>query len=419
MKKISTKLISILIIIQMTFGSSVFAQEIQKTETKQGVQKTQVQETVNEPTEVLDIQKDLENTQKEQTDLQDETSNEKEELKEKLKEELKDQKEKPKEDDKEKPKTQAKSASSPDSAENQNQNQAKHKISDFDGSLNYNYGIELPKGRNGLTPNIVLSYKSSDKSLDSIVAKGWSISIPYIQRINKKGTNNLYTQNYFSSSIDGELVEQENGIYTPRVENGSFLKYQYTNNTWTITDKTGTIYEFGKTENSKQDNPENTEQVYKWYLEKTTDTNGNTISYTYFKDAGQIYPDTISYNQSGIFKIQFNRSAKERTNTSYKTAFKVQTNYRIDKISILINDEKKKEYNLNIQNNLIKDIQESGFENGSEIKLPKEDFDYINKTVSGFIKNDNFLLPTDSNNKVIQLNSHSSYKGTFFQDVNG
>lgn len=113
-------------------------------------------------------------------------------------------------------------------------------VSSADGSLTYEYPIVLPTGRNNLTPDLKLIYNSSNKSPSSIISTGWSFNIPYIQRVNKKGTGQLYSQNDFISSLDGELINQGSGIYKPRTENGSFLKYQFNNNVWTITDKIGT-----------------------------------------------------------------------------------------------------------------------------------------------------------------------------------
>ncbi|MEE9348785.1 MAG: SpvB/TcaC N-terminal domain-containing protein, partial [Flavobacteriaceae bacterium] len=71
-------------------------------------------------------------------------------------------------------------------------------VSTSNGSLNYSYPIVVPTGRNGLTPDISLAYNSSNKSQSSIVGTGWSFNIPYIQRTNKTGTNNLYTTDSFT-----------------------------------------------------------------------------------------------------------------------------------------------------------------------------------------------------------------------------
>ncbi len=68
-----------------------------------------------------------------------------------------------------------------------------------------------PKTADGKGYNVVLS----------IVGYGWQLSIPYIQRLNKTGSQNLYaTNSYFTSSIDGELINQAtsfNATTTPSI----------------------------------------------------------------------------------------------------------------------------------------------------------------------------------------------------------
>ena len=91
------------------------------------------------------------------------------------------------------------------------------------GAMTYTYPLTIPPGRSGVQPNLSLNYSSDDKRQDSIFGYGWSLSLPYIERINKIGTNNLYNQDrshtYFTSSLSGELLTV--GSETP--VGGSFL----------------------------------------------------------------------------------------------------------------------------------------------------------------------------------------------------
>ncbi len=77
------------------------------------------------------------------------------------------------------------------------------------GAFTMTYPIDIPPGRNGLQPNLNLVYNSQDTQLGGIFGEGWSISIPYVARLNKTGVDKLYsatTPDYFTSSLDGELV---------------------------------------------------------------------------------------------------------------------------------------------------------------------------------------------------------------------
>ena len=91
------------------------------------------------------------------------------------------------------------------------------------GGMTYTYPLTIPPGRNGMQPNLSLNYSSNDKRQDSLFGYGWSIGIPYIERVNKIGTNNLYNQDrdhtFFTSTLSGELLPILNS--TP--VGGSFL----------------------------------------------------------------------------------------------------------------------------------------------------------------------------------------------------
>jgi len=75
------------------------------------------------------------------------------------------------------------------------------------GAFSQRIPLDIPPGRNGLQPDLALQY-NSQSTADGIVGYGWSLSIPYVQRLNKAGSQNLYNPQltYFTSSLDGELA---------------------------------------------------------------------------------------------------------------------------------------------------------------------------------------------------------------------
>ena len=83
---------------------------------------------------------------------------------------------------------------------------AQPKINGATGAFTQSIPLDIPPGRNALQPDVTLDY-NSQRTQDSIVGYGWQLSIPYIQRLNKTGSQDLYGNTpYFSSSMDGELV---------------------------------------------------------------------------------------------------------------------------------------------------------------------------------------------------------------------
>jgi hypothetical protein len=74
------------------------------------------------------------------------------------------------------------------------------------GAFTQRIQLDIPPGRNGLQPDLALQYNSQNTA-DSIVDYGWNLSVPYIQRLNKTGSQDLYSASVsYTSSLDGELA---------------------------------------------------------------------------------------------------------------------------------------------------------------------------------------------------------------------
>lgn len=258
---------------------------------------------------------------------------------------------------------------------------------EFSGAFVYDYPIEIAPGRNNLQPDLRLSYNSQSRDLSSFFGQGWSLSIPYIEHVNKQGVEKLYTDPTYYSSLSDELVTLGNGIFGSKVDNGEFLNYTYTNSTWTVLDKQGTRYTFGLTADSRQYDDENSEEIYKWMIEEIRDTNDNVIRFEYYKDQNQIYPSKIFYtghgSTDGIFEIEFIRETRSDKTTSSKTGFSVTTNYRLKEIQAKVNGTWVKKYTLNYSpgdndtTSLLASITKQGKdEAGSITTLPANTFEY-------------------------------------------
>src|SRR5260370_1938364 len=74
------------------------------------------------------------------------------------------------------------------------------------GAFTQRVPLDIPPGRNGLQPDVSLQYNSQNTS-DGIIGYGWPLSVPYIERLNKTGSQDLYGNTpYFTSSAEGELA---------------------------------------------------------------------------------------------------------------------------------------------------------------------------------------------------------------------
>ncbi|MBI4714053.1 DNRLRE domain-containing protein, partial [Candidatus Uhrbacteria bacterium] len=259
------------------------------------------------------------------------------------------------------------------------------------GALVYTYPITIPPGRNGMQPDVRLNYHNQQNESASIFGYGWSLSIPFIQRLNKKGSQELFNQDDFTSSLSGELSARTNTTYGAKNDTGEFLEYvpsDISNGTvWTVYDKQGTVYTFGSTSDSRQDNPNNSTQVFKWMISEIRDRNDNFVSFSYEKDTGQIYPKIITYTgngtTNGIFTVEFVREAREDIGKSYKEGFLVQTKMHVNQIKVKVNNGLVRTYNLDYSagqaglRSLLTSIQETGHsEEGDTITRNPTTFTY-------------------------------------------
>jgi len=296
------------------------------------------------------------------------------------------------------------------------------------GSLNYSYPLSLPPGRNGLTPDLSLSYSSQPGANSNIVGYGWDFSIPVIARINRNGSDVMFSQFLFYSSLGGELGSSTPGTYGDISEKGSFLKYSFSTSTnaWIVTDKTGTTYKFGTSASSRQDNPLDSTQVYKWELDEVRDTNGNYIKFTYFKDAGQIYPSTILYTGNGVtdgpFEVDFLRESRSDIASSSLPGFQIVSKYRINEIDAKVSGTWVRKYALgysagdNQSRSLLSSITAQGQNDaGTVVTLPASTFTYQPSNPGWVATSSNWLSSTYFANYY----NYAGDVGVRLADVNG
>jgi hypothetical protein len=192
-----------------------------------------------------------------------------------------------------------------------------HTVNEFSGNFEYSYPLPLPEGRNGLTPDVSLTYNSSDRDINSPVGYGWSLNIPKIERFTRGGIDTLYipySEFNFTSPFaggNGELVADSidsyygYGSYAPKVVTGQFQHEYLADNSWRVTDGKGTVYRFGTSAAERIQN-ESGSRVSSWYLTSVTDLNGNGITYEYKKAGNNLYPSRIKWgNSTSPFEVRF------------------------------------------------------------------------------------------------------------------
>src|SRR3989344_484440 len=243
------------------------------------------------------------------------------------------------------------------------QNSGGFGVDEFTGAFGYSYPIALPPGRAQLQPDLALQYNHQLRNAGSMVGYGWQLNIPYIQRDNRFGADEVYDHESFLLSLKGSssLVPisvdgNGYGTYGKKTEN-DFSKIEFSSSdTWVLTDTVGVVYTFGSQAATRQDNPADSDQIYKWMLEEVRDPNDNFVRYEYYKDSGQIYPKKIFYTghntTDGIFEVAFEPFASGSPTenniltTSYQAGFPVKTKFLLDSIDVKIDGELTTSYEL-------------------------------------------------------------------------
>ena len=191
------------------------------------------------------------------------------------------------------------------------------------GTANISYPFRVPEGRQGMQPNIELTYNSS--SGNGVCGIGWDIPVPCISVETRWGVP-LYdsgkeTESYllngeqlltdydqlpaFARNYDNRMVGDIR--FYPRVEGAfdSIIRHGTgpCDYWWEVFDRNGLQYIYGNSNESRL-RSQRANGIAKWYLAKVIDRNGNTIQYkylTYRKGYGginsgiRVYLDRILY----------------------------------------------------------------------------------------------------------------------------
>ncbi|OHA58443.1 MAG: hypothetical protein A2571_01535 [Candidatus Vogelbacteria bacterium RIFOXYD1_FULL_44_32] len=291
-----------------------------------------------------------------------------------------------------------------------------------DGSLAYEFPLTLPPGRQGLAPELSLLYSSRPTSATSLFGYGWTLSIPFIERKNLHGSDRLYEETDFTSSLSGDLVALGGETYRAKVDEGEFLVYVFRDNAWTVTDKSGMVYRFGQTAAARQDDADHPTHVYKWMLEEVRDLNGNYVTYRYAKDSNQIYPESITYTHhadtAGLYSIRFIKTPRDYPVTSWAAGFKVVTNHIISEIVVEVGGGWTRKYSFaytqrdNQSRSLLTSIIEWGNDGSKIISLPPTTFTY-QVSAKAWVENSRWTLP------VSLVGDNYEDTGARIADING
>jgi len=223
------------------------------------------------------------------------------------------------------------------------------------GGATYTIPIAIPKGTNGMEPNISLVYNS--QAGNGVAGFGWSISgLSVISRAGKDIYHDgiakpiSYTTND-AFVLDGMRLTPTSGsngangtVYATEVESFSNIVSNTTtsanNPDWfKVTGKDGTVMEFGCTTDSriKTDDGVN---VMLWRLNRIIDINGNYIDFVYdnaSRDSRILYIKYTGNTNTGVLpynQITFSYKTRQDKNTVYDGGGSLTSTYLLDQVKV-------------------------------------------------------------------------------------
>jgi len=261
------------------------------------------------------------------------------------------------------------------------------------GDAMLQFPLVVPPGRMGLEPELAVEYNSSHHN--GWLGVGWDLRIPNIEISTLFGVPRYDgTERYFlggeqlaATSTPGVFVRRSEGSFDRivRHENGPATFW------WEVTDKSGTRFLYGQSPGARLRHPQSND-TFRWLLERAIDLHGNTIDYTYFTDQGsngepwrEIYPARIDYNGgpgvAAFYHVIFHLDDGDRPDrlSSGRPGFKTYMRHRLAGVDVLAGNDVVRKYIFtyregDFHKSLLTSIAVQG-EDGAEFY--RHSFDYV------------------------------------------
>lgn len=236
-------------------------------------------------------------------------------------------------------------------------------VDSFTGTATTSIPLQVFPGRNGLQPNLQLTYSSG--AGNGWVGMGWKLELGAIERNTRFGV--IYSETAADngkvyavrlSGVSAELVKLNpsnptDPDYRAKIESGFMRIRTLTTGGWQITDRKGVKYSFGITANGRVEDTASG-RIFRWNLERVEDRDGNYLTATYTKDQGQSYLDQIDYTLTtkdatpAPYSIKFYSNAPTGMTApdTYNAYFKVVTAKRLRAIELKANNATMRAYKL-------------------------------------------------------------------------
>lgn len=190
--------------------------------------------------------------------------------------------------------------------------------------------------------------------------------------------------------LDGVEYIPDGTYYRPRFASDATRLERTNDGGWITTDGQGIKRFYGLSASSRLADPDNTNKVFSWSLERILLPTGEHVDYQYERDKGAVYPISVkwAFNTSGnaLYEARLVYVPKTRSIASYRTNFPVQTARLLSEVGLYVQGDKKRFYTLQydatetVDSHLIK-VTEST----PEGSLPSTQFTYYSGKFAHFL----------------------------------
>jgi RHS repeat-associated protein len=197
------------------------------------------------------------------------------------------------------------------------------------GQGTYSYQIPLPEGIARHTPKLVLEYAHGVGH--SIWGFGWRLGLRTISRRLDVGTPDYNISERFLDN-GSEIIAIGDGLFGALRET-VFSRYSQVGNGWQIEERNGQIHELGASDQARVADPHHPDHIVEWLVERSTDTLGNTIRYSYLIDQNVAYPSSIRYAD---YEVRFTYESRPDSRYDGRSGFLRRRALRCSHLQIVL-----------------------------------------------------------------------------------
>ncbi len=233
------------------------------------------------------------------------------------------------------------------------------------GSASFQIALRLPAGRGGAMPRLALSY-SSDLP-NGLMGRGFDIPVPAVTTDTEFGLpkyDGTDTYKLCGEELAAVGPEGDGVGYRPLREGGFqriVLRDRSGENYWEVTDKSGSIAEYGRGEGWIGPSRTDRGRIFAWYLTKTRDPFGNTMEYVYGHDAANAYTylSEVRYSgyegggppETGAYLVRFTLEDRDDRRMDSRGAFMSKLSRRLDRVDVYCGEDAVRSYTADYEYN--------------------------------------------------------------------